>query len=63
MAKGIQVKASNDYERSVKEGTLQYLADNLSLQEMANLSKIAKSEKARPYLSSKFSTLKFFLKL
>jgi hypothetical protein len=59
----VNIKGLNDYEKDVKKETLQYLADNLSMKEIQNLSKIAKSEKARVYLNSKFSTLKFFLKL
>jgi|GEM_PF-2254958 hypothetical protein len=59
----VNIKSSNAYEETIKKDTLQYLADNLSVLETQNLFKIAKSTKARAYLGSKFSTLKFFLKL
>lgn len=59
----INIKASNAFEEQVKKDTLQYLADNLTLAETQNLAKIAKSEKARSYLGSKFSTLKMFIKV
>lgn len=59
----VNINANNAYEETIKKDTFQYLADNLTLEETQNLSKIAKSSKARPYLSKKFSTLKFFLKL
>lgn len=59
----VNINSSNAYEEQVKQETLQFLADNLSLAETQNLSKIARSSKARAYLGAKFNTLKFFLKL
>jgi hypothetical protein len=59
----VNIKESNAYNEGIMKDTLQFLADNLTILEVQNLSKIAKSKKARAYLGSKFSTLKFFLKL
>lgn len=59
----VNIQTSNPFEEEVKRETLQYLADNLTLKETQNLAKIAKSEKARSYLGSKFGTLKMFIKV
>lgn len=59
----VNINSNNAYEDEVKQETLQFLADNLTLAEMQNLAKIAKSSKARSYLGAKFSTLKMFIKV
>lgn len=60
----VNVSGSNTYEIEQKTKVLQGIADNLSLDEIQKLGKIAGSSKARSYLSgSKYMVLKGFLKL
>ncbi len=59
----INIKGSNAFEENQKANVLQHIADNLSLQEVERLGKIAKSDKARSYLNGKYTFLKAFLKL
>lgn len=61
MAATIIVTASNKTEETKKAKALQYMANNLSIQEIERLEEMARSSKAREMLNSNWAFLKSFI--
>lgn len=61
MAATIIVTASNKTEETKKAKALQYMANNLSIQEIEKLEEMARSAKAREMLNSNWAFLKSFI--
>lgn len=58
MAATVKVTGSNPVELSKKQKALQFMNDNLSVQEISRLEEMSKSDKARAMLNENWSMLK-----
>ncbi len=61
MASTVIVTGSNKIEENKKSKALQFMANNLSLQEIERLEKMARSAKARDLLNNNWALLQSFI--
>lgn len=61
MAATILITAPNKQEENKKTKALQFMANNLSMQELERLEEMARSAKARDMLNNNWSLLKSFI--
>ncbi len=61
MAATVIVTGSNKTEENKKSKALQFMANNLSLQEIERLEKMARSAKARDMLNNNWALLQSFI--